>query len=128
MCSADTTVSLTVSSVSLTAVFPVSVPSAPTNITYRLLSAEAIELQWRPPTAPHGEITSYIIFYVSNNTKQHLWRNFTKPGNSRFSNKAELVSLTLQQQFENLSSSCVCFPAGGFYPGENSSSCGFSRR
>ncbi|XP_041355407.1 protogenin B-like [Gigantopelta aegis] len=56
------------------------VPSAPTNITYRLLSAEAIELQWKPPKSPNGKITSYIIFYVSNDTKQHLWRNFTKPG------------------------------------------------
>ncbi|XP_071098822.1 protogenin-like [Haliotis cracherodii] len=57
------------------------IPSAPTNITWIVVSPGTVELHWKPPASPNGVITSYIIFYNNNNkVPDTMWRNLTQTG------------------------------------------------
>ncbi|XP_050397202.2 protogenin isoform X1 [Patella vulgata] len=57
------------------------VPSAPTNITWEIVSTGIVEIKWDPPSEPNGVITSYIIFYNHDNSlPDKKWNNVTKKG------------------------------------------------
>jgi len=39
------------------------VPGAPSDVTSRIVSETAIELQWNPPANPNGVILDYQVVY-----------------------------------------------------------------
>ena len=46
-------------------VFPYSpAPSPPRDITVRIISATVIEVSWRPPAVPNGEIIRYTVYLI----------------------------------------------------------------
>ncbi|ESP01851.1 hypothetical protein LOTGIDRAFT_138929, partial [Lottia gigantea] len=70
-----------VMSTGLLKVFKKEVPSAPTNITWEIVSPGIVEIHWHPPTEPNGVITSYIIFYnIDESLPDTKWNNVTQNG------------------------------------------------